>query len=369
MAVMTRQGQVTSQADIDLTIHASHWNPFTVLGIHEIPGGTDDRLKEWVIRAFLPEARTAWVVDLLRGEPGELVPMERLHPDGLFQAVFADRAEPFMYRLKIESHNGHQWDIVDPYRFGPVLTDFDLHLLGEGTHLRNYERLGAHLRTHEGFRGVHYAVWAPNAERVSVTGNFNHWDGRRHPMRNRGATGIWELFIPDLCEGEVYKFEIKSRNHGYVVQKADPYGFASELRPKTASVVWDVSKFAWGDHEWMAARVQRQAFDRPLSFYEVHLGSWKKSSESATGFLNYRELAHDLAAHLEHTKFTHIELMPITEHPFDASWGYQPVGYFAPTSRHGTPDDFAYFVDYLHRHGFGVILDWVPAHFPNDLHG
>ena len=368
MAVMTRQGPVTSQADIDLTIHASHWNPFTVLGLHEIPGGADG-LKEWVIRAFLPEARVAWVVDLLQGEPGELVPMERLHPDGLFQAVFTDRAEPFMYRVKIESHEGHQWEIVDPYRFGTVLTDFDLHLLGEGTHLRNYERLGAHLRTHEGFRGVHYAVWAPNAERVSVTGNFNHWDGRRHPMRNRGATGIWELFIPDICEGEVYKFEIKSRNYGYVVQKADPYGFASELRPKTASVVWDLSKFTWGDHEWMATRAQRQALDRPISVYEVHLGSWKKSSESATGFLNYRELAHDLAAHLEHTKFTHIELMPITEHPFDASWGYQPVGYFAPTSRHGTPDDFAYFVDYLHRQGFGVILDWVPAHFPNDLHG
>ena len=331
--------------------------------------GTRSRLKDWVIRAFLPEARTAWVVDLLRGEPGELVPMERLHPDGLFQAVFSDRAEPFMYRLKIENHEGHQWEIVDPYQFGPVLTDFDLHLLGEGTHLRNYERLGAHLRTHEGFRGVHYAVWAPNAERVSVTGNFNHWDGRRHPMRNRGATGIWELFIPDLCEGEVYKFEIKSRNHGYVVQKADPYGFASELRPKTASVVWDLSKFAWGDDEWMATRAQRQALDRPISVYEVHLGSWKKTGESATGFLNYRELAHDLAAHLEHTHFTHIELMPITEHPFDGSWGYQPVGYFAPTSRHGTPDDFAYFVDHLHRHGFGVILDWVPAHFPNDLHG
>jgi len=368
MAVMTRQGPVTSATDIDLTIHASHWNPFTVLGLHEIPGG-ENGLKNWVIRAFLPEARTAWVVDLPQGEPGDLVPMERLHADGLFQAVFHDRSEAFMYRLKIENYEGHRWEVVDPYRFGPVLTDFDLHLLGEGTHLRNYERLGAHLRTHEGIQGVHFAVWAPNAERVSVTGNFNHWDGRRHPMRNRGATGIWELFIPDLCEGEVYKFEIKSRNQGYIVQKADPYGLASELRPKTASVVWDVSKFTWSDEEWMATRAQRQALDRPISVYEVHLGSWKQCGDSVTGFLNYRELAHDLAAHLEHTQFTHIELLPITEHPFDGSWGYQPVGYFAPTSRHGTPDDFAYFVDYLHRHGFGVILDWVPAHFPNDLHG
>ena len=174
-----------------------------------------------------------------------LVPMEEIHADGLFQAVFTNRPEPFPYRLKIENHEGHCWQQVDPYAFGPVLTDFDLHLLGEGTHLRNYERLGAHLRTHEGFRGVHFAVWAPNAQRVSVIGNFNHWDGRRHPMRNRGATGIWELFIPDLCEGEVYKFEIKSRHDGYLVQKSDPYGFAAELRPKTASMVWDVTKFAW----------------------------------------------------------------------------------------------------------------------------
>ena len=220
MAVMTTR-QVTSQADIDLIVHANHWNPFSVLGLHELPGGTA-RLKEWVVRAFLPEARTAWVVDLPRGEPGVLVPMERIHPDGFFEAVFPDRAEPFPYRLKVENHEGHSWEFVDPYRFGPVLTDFDLHLLGEGTHYRNYERLGAHLRTHEGFRGVHFAVWAPNAERVSVIGNFNHWDGRRHPMRNRGATGIWELFIPDLCEGEVYKFEIKSRHDGYLVAEVRP---------------------------------------------------------------------------------------------------------------------------------------------------
>jgi 1,4-alpha-glucan branching enzyme len=294
--------------------------------------------------------------------------MERIHGDGLFQVLFADRPEPFPYRVKIENHEGYRWDQVDPYRFGPVLTDFDLHLLGEGTHLRNYERLGAHLLVHDGFRGVHFAVWAPNAQRVSVIGNFNHWDGRRHPMRNRGATGIWELFIPDLCEGEVYKFEIKSRNHGYLVQKSDPYGFAAELRPKTASMVWDLSKFTWHDEEWMATRARRQALDGPIAIYEVHLASWKRKLEGGD-FLNYRELAHDLAAHLEHTHFTHIELLPVTEHPFDGSWGYQPVGYFAPTARHGTPDDFAYFVDYLHQHGIGVILDWVPAHFPNDLHG
>ncbi|MGC8639223.1 MAG: 1,4-alpha-glucan branching protein GlgB [Isosphaeraceae bacterium] len=368
MAVVTKKPPLTSQTDIDLIIHANHWNPFLVLGLHEIPG-ENGRSGDWLIRAFLPEAQKASVVDLARGEPGVVAPMERIHADGLFQARFTNRPEPFPYRLKIENYEGHSWDFVDPYRFGPVLTDFDLHLLGEGTHLRNYERLGAHLRMHEGFRGVHFAVWAPNAQRVSVVGNFNHWDGRRHPLRNRGATGIWELFIPDLCEGEVYKFEIKSRNHGYLVQKADPYGFAAELRPKTASMVWDLSKFTWKDEEWMASRGNRQALDGPLAFYEVHLASWKRKAETGHGFLNYRELAHDLAAHLEHTHFTHIELLPITEHPFDGSWGYQPVGYFAPTARHGTPDDFAYFVDYLHQHGIGVILDWVPAHFPNDLHG
>jgi 1,4-alpha-glucan branching enzyme len=367
MAVMTKRVPVTSQSDIDLIIHANHWNPFTVLGLHEV-AGDGGPVKDWVIRVFLPEARAAWVVDLERGEPGELVSMERIHSDGLFQVLVKDRLEPFPYRIKIENHEGHTWDQVDPYRFGPVLTDFDLHLLGEGTHLRNYERLGAHLRLHEGFRGVHFAVWAPNAQRVSVTGNFNHWDGRRHPMRNRGATGIWELFIPDLCEGEVYKFEIKSRNHGYLVQKSDPYGFAAELRPKTASMVWDLSKFTWNDEEWMASRARRQALDGPIAVYEVHLASWKRKGDGE-GFLNYRELAHDLAEHLEHTQFTHIELLPITEHPFDGSWGYQPVGYFAPTARHGSPDDFAYFVDHLHRHGIGVLLDWVPAHFPNDLHG
>ncbi|QEH37100.1 1,4-alpha-glucan branching enzyme GlgB [Aquisphaera giovannonii] len=353
---------------MDLVVNADHWNPFVVLGPHEMEG-QNGRRKSWVIRAFLPEARAASLVDLAGGEPGRLVPMEKLHPDGFFQVIVADRDAAPRYRFRIENFEGHSWEQVDPYQFGPVLTDFDLHLLGEGTHLRNYERLGAHLRMHEGFRGVHFAVWAPNAQRVSVVGNFNHWDGRRHQLRNRGATGIWEIFIPDLTAGEVYKFEIKSRHDSYLVQKSDPYGFAAEFRPKTASVVWDLSQYRWADDDWMSNRAGRQGLDKPLSVYEVHLGSWKKRWDQAGGFLNYRQLAHDLVAHLQHTHFTHIELLPITEHPFDGSWGYQPVGYFAPTARHGTPDDFAYFVDHMHQNGFGVILDWVPAHFPNDLHG
>jgi 1,4-alpha-glucan branching enzyme len=368
MGVETKPESFASAPDIDLIVHGNHWDPFSVLGLHELPT-TDGQPKNRVIRAFLPEARTAWLVDLARGEPGERVPMDRIHADGFFAVIVPGRDGSFHYRFRVENHEGHAWELVDPYALGPVLSDFDLHLLGEGTHYRNYERLGAHIRTHEGFRGVHFAVWAPNAQRVSVVGNFNHWDGRRHPMRSRGATGVWELFVPDLVQGEVYKYELRSRHLGYLVEKSDPYGFAAEMRPRTASIVWDVSHFQWCDREWLASRAERQALDKPLAIYEVHLGSWKRKSEHGEAFLGYRELAEQLVTHLDHTRFTHIELMPITEYPFDGSWGYQPVGYFAPTSRYGTPDDFAYFVDYLHRHGYGVILDWVPAHFPSDVHG
>jgi 1,4-alpha-glucan branching enzyme len=358
----------TPQTDIELIVQADHWDPFRVLGLHELtPAQRNGTM--WAVRSFLPEARHAWVVDLARGEPGTLVSMQRIHPAGFFETVFSGRTTPFPYRLRVESFENHSWDFADPYQYGPILTDFDLHLLGEGTHYRNYERLGAHVRTHHGISGVHFAVWAPNAQRVSVVGNFNHWDGRRHPMGNRGATGVWELFVPGLCQGEVYKYEVKSRHHGYLVQKSDPYGFAAEMRPKTASIVWDVTRFHWHDDEWIASRVERQALDQPIAVYEVHLGSWKRDASRGNGFLNYRDLADQLVSHLDDTHFTHVELLPITEHPFDGSWGYQPVGYFAPTSRFGTPDDFASFVDTLHQHGYGVILDWVPAHFPNDAHG
>lgn len=366
MSLTTPNIPRTSLEDIDLLIHANHWNPFGILGQHEVGAG-DPKVR--AIRAFLPEAREAWVVDLAQGEPGVRVAMDRLHPDGFFECTFHDRAEKFPYRLAIEDHEGNSWEFVDPYQFGPVLTDFDLHLLGEGTHYRNFERLGAHIREHEGFRGVHFAVWAPNAMRVSIVGNFNHWDGRRHPLRNCGPTGIWEIFLPEISQEEVYKYEIKSRFRSYLVLKADPYGFAAEVRPKTASIVWDVTKFEWDDDEWMAKREQAQSLHAPLAVYEVHLGSWRRKPEEGGRFLTYRELADQLVEHLDRTHFTHVELLPINEHPFDGSWGYQPVGYFAPTSRFGTPDDFAYFVNTLHKHGYGVIIDWVPAHFPRDLHG
>src|SRR5262249_2676053 len=218
MAVKTRSVATTSANDVALIVHANHWNPFVILGMHELPA-ENGAPRGRVVRAFLPEARAAWVVDLSRGEPGKPVAMEVIHPDGFFVAVFLDRRDAFPYRLKVENHEGHSWEFVDPYSFGTVLTDFDLHLMGEGTHYRNYERLGAHVRVDEGFSGVHFAVWAPNAQRVSVIGNFNHWDGRRHPMRNRGSSGIWEIFLPDLVQGEVYKFEIKSQHNGYLVEK------------------------------------------------------------------------------------------------------------------------------------------------------
>ena len=363
------QPRSTAQADdVDLIVHANHWNPFLVLGQHESLPATPGGAKTVVVRAFLPEAARAFVVDLPKGGPGVRVEMPKTHPAGLFEHPF-DRPKAFPYRLAVENAEGHTWELVDPYQFGPVLTDFDLHLLAEGTHYRNFERLGAHLKVHEGIPGVHFAVWAPNAMRVSVVGDFNRWDGRRHPMRNCGATGVWEIFLPDLVEGEVYKYEIKSRFNNYQVQKTDPYGFAAEMRPKTASVVWDVNKFEWSDGAWMKSRAERQGLDAPISVYEVHLGSWKRYPGNDNGFLGYRELADQLAEHLNYTNFTHIELMPINEHPFDGSWGYQPVGYYAPTSRFGTPDDFAYFVDTMHRNNIGVIIDWVPGHFPRDQHG
>ncbi len=357
---------LVSPQDLDLIIHSAHWDAFSILGPHEM--GTDGA-KGLVIRAFIPEAARAWVVDLSSGEPGRKVEMQRLHPDGFLVATFPGKSPGMPYRLAVENHEGHAWEFVDPYQFGPVLTDFDLHLLAEGTHYDSYEKLGAHVREHQGVRGVHFAVWAPNAQRVSVVGDFNHWDGRRHPLRNCGTGGLWEVFIPGLGQGEVYKFEIKSRHHGYLVAKADPYGFFAEHRPKTASIVWDITRFAWNDSRWMEQRAGRQGLDAPISIYECHLGSWKRKVEEGNRFLTYRELADELVVYLKGLNYTHVELLPINEHPFDGSWGYQPVGYFAPTARFGTPDDFAYFVDTLHRHDLGVILDWVPAHFPRDVHG
>ena len=356
-------GKTTAPLDeIALILQAEHADPFHILGAH--PLEVDGR-PAVAIRAFLPRVDNAWVV---RGpSEGDVAPLQRVHADGFFEALFPGEHAVFPYRLRTENDGRHEFE--DPYRFPPVLSDFDLYLLAEGTHHNTYEKLGAHMREIAGVPGVAFAVWAPNAQRVSVVGNFNHWDGRCHPMRVRGSTGVWELFIPGLRDGEIYKYEIKGRSNNYLGLKSDPYGFFAELRPKTASIVYDIDRYTWHDQQWMAERATRQGLNAPLAIYEVHLGSWRRPAGEDHGMLNYRDLAQQLADYVTKLGFTHVELLPVMEHPLDESWGYETTGYFAPTSRHGTPEDFMYFVDYLHQHGIGVILDWVPAHFPSDAHG
>jgi 1,4-alpha-glucan branching enzyme len=346
--------------EIRLILSAEHSDPFHVLGVHHVQSGDAHAV---AVRAFLPKAAKAWVVR----EGNWMTPLVRIHRDGFFEAVFSGETEIFPYRLRVEGYGTREFE--DPYRFPPVLTDFDLHLLGEGTHYKNYEKLGAHITELSGATGVSFAVWAPNALRVSVVGNFNDWDGRHHPMRVRGGSGIWELFIPGLGQGEIYKYEIKGREAGFLGLKADPFAFYSEVRPKTASVVYDINRYQWHDQEWMSSRTHSQSLTSPISIYEVHLGSWRRGSGNDHRMLTYRELADQLVEYVKQRGFTHIELLPVMEHPLDESWGYQSTGYFAPTSRHGAPEDFMYFVDHCHQNGLGVILDWVPAHFPGDAHG
>jgi 1,4-alpha-glucan branching enzyme len=349
--------------EIDKIIHSAYPDPFEILGAHVIKSGG----KECVaVRAFLPDAAELEVVE--RGTR-ERHPMKKVNREGFFEAVIKERTRIFPYRLRKTDYAGAKTLFVDPYSFLPVLTDFDLHLIAEGTHYDQYEKLGAREMTVDGIEGVFFAVWAPNAIRVSVIGDFNAWDGRRHMMRVRGSTGVWEIFIPGLKEGTVYKFEVKSRYKGFLAQKADPYAFYSELRPKSASIVWNLGKYAWSDDAWMEARRGRNWHESPLSIYEVHLGSWRRVPEEGGRWLTYRELADSLVPYVKDMGYTHIELMPVSEHPLDESWGYQTVGYFSCTSRYGTPEDFMYLVDRMHQAGIGVIMDWVPAHFPRDAHG
>src|SRR6266568_4744050 len=369
--------------EVELIVEGEHSDPFHVLGAHPV---TVEGKPAVAVRAFLPGAAKVWVI---RGAVGGAakdedfgVPsadgslLQQIHPEGFFEAVFPGQTQVFPYRLRAEDSTGHTWEFEDPYRFLPVLTDFDLHLLGEGTHYRNWEKLGAHIVELEGVAGVAFAVWAPTAQRVSVVGDFNVWDGRRHPMRARGGSGIWELFIPGLVEGDIYKYEIKARDSDRILLKADPFAFFSEARPKTASIVHDIdrpdwigARYEWHDQEWMSERPRRQALSAPISVYEVHLGSWRRVAEEANRPLTYRESAEQLADYAGRMGYTHVELLPVMEHPLDESWGYQVTGYFAPTSRFGPPEDFMHFVDCLHQKGIGVLVDWVPAHFPTDAHG
>src|SRR5262245_13340948 len=295
-------------------------------------------------------------------------PMER-HPSGVFEAFFGATPEIFDYRLRIGYPDGHSVEIDDPYRYGRVITEYDSYLFSQGKHTRIYDRLGAHLMRIGEADGAHFGVWAPNAERVSVVGDFNAWDGRVHPMRRLGPTGVWEIFVPGVTEGQHYKFEIRSALHGELLLKTDPYGFRFELPPLSAAIVARRT-YEWHDADWMTSRAAANAwFEKPVAIYEVHLGSWARIPEERGRWLTYRELAERLIPYVKEMGYTHIELLPVMEHPFYGSWGYQVTGFFAPTSRFGAPQDFKAFVDACHQHGIGVILDWVPAHFPKDAHG
>jgi 1,4-alpha-glucan branching enzyme len=349
-----------STDEIDRIVYAYHHDPFQVLGAHPIEVDGEPAI---AVRAFLPQATEASVL-----ADEDTYPMSRVHEQGLYEGILTGHEEIPPYRIQATDDEGHAWTFVDPYSFWPVLTDFDLQLLSEGNDDRSYEKLGAHVREIDSVRGTLFAVWAPNAQRVSVVGNFNQWDGRRHPMRVRGGSGIWELFIPAISQGELYKYEIKARE-GYVLVKADPHAYAAEVRPRTASMVYEIDGYEWKDGTWMEARRSKDQLAAPFAIYEVHLGSWMRVPEEENRFLTYRELADKLVAYVKDIGYTHVELLPVAEHPFDASWGYQVIGYYAPTSRYGTPTDFQYFVDTMHQNGIGVILDWVPAHFPRDPHG
>ncbi|HQY42993.1 MAG TPA: 1,4-alpha-glucan branching protein GlgB [Paracoccaceae bacterium] len=324
-----------------------HADPFALLGPH---GGQ--------VRALVPGAAQVWAVTGTGRHP-----LDR-HPNA--PELFSGPSASATYRLEADDGQGHVWSWDDPYRFGPVLGEFDEYLLGEGNHRRLWDALGAHLGEREGISGTHFAVWAPNAIRVSVVGDFNQWDGRRAMMRRRGPTGVWEIFLPGVGEGAVYKYEILTEQ-GLQPLKADPVGFGSEHPPATGSVVRAMGRHVWRDQDWMTTRAARHAPDAAISIYEVHLGSWQRHEDGR--MLTYRELAARLVPYVRDLGFTHLELLPVTEFPFDGSWGYQPIGLFAPTVRHGTPEDFAYFVDQAHQAGIGVILDWVPGHFPTDTHG
>lgn len=355
---------MTQLEGIDRLVKAEHGNPRELLGPHPTSLNSTPAI---VVRHYAPEARSASVIPDLPGS--KPVPMTRVHEAGLFEALLPHESGSMLYRIRVTDCDGVESERHDPYAFAPLVTDLDLHLFSEGTLFKAYETLGAHLKSVNGVTGVHFVVWAPNAVRVSVVGRFNRWDGRYHPMTNRGNSGLWELFVPDIPEGTFYKFEIRSRQVDTPFTKADPYAFAAEVRPRTASVVQDIAGYQWHDRAWMEARALRDPLTAPMNIYELHMGSWMRVPEEGSRWLTYRELAAKLIPYVKEMNYTHVELMPITEHPFDGSWGYQATGYFAATSRFGPPEDFMAFVDAAHEAGIGVIMDWAPAHFPDDPHG
>ena len=350
-----------SSEEIERIINFEEHNPAAILGPHvtDVAGNTIS------IRAYLPRASKAWVhlQDLNRNTE-----MTRIHGAGFFEAQLANQKLSAPYQIVFADNSGYVEEREDPYFYPTVLSDYDLHLIGEGTHIRSYEILGAHLVDRGNVEGVQFAVWAPNARSVCIVGNFNHWNVGAHPMTVRGSYGIWELFIPRIGESDVYKFGIKSNVTGKTVLKTDPYAFQTELRPHTGAVVSRSDSYTWRDDEWIARRATESQLDKPISIYEVHLGSWMRRGADGE-FLAYREFADQLIPYVKEMGFTHIELLPIMEHPLDDSWGYQVVNYYAPTSRYGKPQDLMYLIDKCHQNGIGVLLDWAPAHFPKDDYG
>ena len=354
------EGVLSKQMDwekVEAVVYADTKYPFQILGPRVTKTGVQ-------ICCFYPKAKE---VSVKVKNSKQVYAMEQLDDEGFF-GVLVEKDKIFKYTYLITNEDGTVWEQEDAYAFLPVLPDDELELFAQGIHYEIYNLLGAHKKTVDGVDGVEFAVWAPNAEKVSVVGDFNLWDGRRHLMEMQKDSGIFALFIPGIKEGEIYKYEIRIRG-GANVLKADPYGTSSQLRPDNASVVADLSGYEWQDKEYMDARAKNKPLDGPVNIYEVHLGSWKKPGEEGRPFYNYREIAPELAKYVQEMGYTHIELLPVMEHPFDGSWGYQVTGYYAPSSRYGTPKDFMYFMDYMHKKGIGVILDWVPAHFPKDAFG
>ncbi len=353
---MTQNAAALHRDEVEQLVGARHHDPFAVLGPHLVAGGL-------AVRVLLPDAETLEMID---AKGVRLATFEKTHPSGLFEAFLPGKQKVPRYQLRAANPRA-SWQLYDTYSFGPLLGSVDDYLLVEGSHQSLYDKLGAHRMTHEGVEGVHFAVWAPHAARVSVVGDFNDWDGRRHQMRKRLDSGVWEIFAPLVGVNTIYKYEVIAASGARQPLKSDPFGFSAQLRPDTASLVTDPAPFVWKDEAHMAHLARRNARAEPMSIYEVHLGSWRRGDYGR--FLSYDELADQLVPYVAYMGFTHIELMPISEHPLDDSWGYQPVGLFAPTRRFGDPAGFARLVDRAHRAGLGVILDWVPAHFPTDAHG
>ncbi|MCC8014200.1 MAG: 1,4-alpha-glucan branching protein GlgB [Eubacterium sp.] len=348
--------------ELQRVISADCGDPHHILGMHEIEKNGKPAL---VVRVLNPQVKEVTVIDVKKGNE---YPLEKIHADGFFEGIIKGRKKWFSYKLRMTNHDGSQWETYDAYSFAPQISEYDCFLFAQGNHYEIYKKLGANFAVVDGVEGVVFGVWAPNAKRVSVIGDFNEWDARRNQMRELYNEGVWEIFIPGLKPFDHYKYEIKTPE-GQTIQKQDPYGVMCELRPSTSSLLFNIYDYQWQDGEYMTNIKTAEKYNRPMNIYEVHLGSWKRPDDGSDRFLSYTELKDLLIPYVVEMGYTHIELLPVEEHPFDGSWGYQVTGYYAPTSRYGTPAEFMAFVDAAHQAGIGVILDWVPAHFPKDAHG